>query len=94
MRDSINNLKEKFFQHKEVKGIQRNPDVLTARFRKAIGYIYGGQGVPNATAQIAVTEAKREAEALIEQVNTLFDTPWKTYRAKAETVRYSLFKDF
>lgn len=94
MRDSINNLKEKFFQHKEVKGIQRNPDVLTARFRKAMGYIYGGQGAPNATAQIAVAEAKREAEALIEQVNTLFDTPWKTYRAKAETVRYSLFKDF
>lgn len=94
LKDSINVLKDKFFTHKEVKGIQRNPDVLNAQFYKALGYINGGQGAPNATAQIAIAEAKREAEAIIGQVNVLFETQWKEYRAKAEAVRYSLFKDF
>ncbi|MBK7936927.1 MAG: hypothetical protein IPJ82_07435 [Lewinellaceae bacterium] len=94
LRDSITNLKEQFFQHKETKGIQRNPNVLNARFWKALGYIGGGQGAPNATARLAIAEAKNEAEMIIQKVNTLFDSPWKTYREKVEAIRYSLFKDF
>lgn len=94
LKDSISNLKEQFFTHKEVKGIQRNPDVLNARFWNAMGYINGGQGAPNATAQIAIAEAKRATDKLVGKVNALLDTSWKEYRAKAEAVQYSLFKDF
>ncbi|MBP6812692.1 MAG: hypothetical protein KA138_14285, partial [Saprospiraceae bacterium] len=94
IKDSISVLKEKFFQHKEVKGIQRNPDVLNAKFWNAFGYIDGGQGAPNAATQTAIATAKREAESLIEKVNTLLDTQWKEYRAKVEAVKFSVFKDF
>jgi photosystem II stability/assembly factor-like uncharacterized protein len=94
LKDSIGVLKDKFFTHKEVKGIQRNPAVLNAQFFQALEYIGGGRGAPNAVAQTAIATAKREAEALLEKVNALFDTQWKGYRAKVEAVQYSLFKDF
>lgn len=94
IKDSISVLKEKFFQHKEVKGIQRNPNVLVSQIRKALGYIGGGVGAPNATTQTAIATAKKDADALIEAVNLLFETKWKEYREKAEAVKFSLFKEF
>ncbi|MFN0176822.1 MAG: WD40/YVTN/BNR-like repeat-containing protein [Saprospiraceae bacterium] len=94
IKDSVSVLKDKFFQHKEAKGIQRNPDVLNAKFWNAIGYIDGGQGAPNAATQTAISTAKREAESLIEKVNMLLDTQWKEYREKVEGVKFSVFKDF
>ncbi|MDO8366891.1 MAG: hypothetical protein Q7T20_08855 [Saprospiraceae bacterium] len=94
IKDSIGVLKENFFQHKEVKGIQRNPEVLNAKYWNAFGYIGGGIGAPNAAAQTAMSKAKRETENVIEKVNGLFDTHWKAYRAKVEEVKFSVFKDF
>lgn len=94
LKDSIAGLKERFFQHKEVKGIQRNPDVLNARFWKVMGYINGSMGAPNATARVAIAQAEKEAETLTDAVNALMETDWKAYRAKVEEVQYSLFKDF
>ena len=94
IKDSITVLKEKFFQHKEIKGIQRDPDNMNAKLFNALGYIGGCQGAPNAVAQTAVTTAKQQAEGLINRVNTLFDTQWKDYRSKVEAVKFSLFKDF
>jgi photosystem II stability/assembly factor-like uncharacterized protein len=94
IKDSIGVLKEKFLQHKEVKGIQRNPEVLNAKFWNALGYIDGGLGAPNAAAQTSIANAKRDAEAVIDLVNALFETQWKEYRAKVEEVKFSVFKDF
>ena len=94
LKDSIGVLKEKFFQHKEAKGIQRNPNTLNANFWTAFGYIDGGSGAPNAATQTAIATAKREADSLIENVNVLFDVQWKEYREKVELVKFSLFKDF
>ncbi len=94
LQDSISNLKEMFFQHKELKGIQRNPKVLNARFGRAFGYIGGNQGAPNVATRLAIADAKNETELIINKVNTLLDTAWKPYREKAEAIRYTLFKDF
>ncbi len=94
VKDSIGVLKDKFLTHKEVKGIQRNPNVLNAHLSLAFDYIEGNQGAPSASAQVAITSAERETEELIGKVNALFDTLWKDYRAKVEAVQYSLFKDF
>lgn len=94
LRDSIGALKEAFFTQKEGKGIQRNPDNLNSRFWKAFGYIQPGPDAPNASARIAIGEAQSETDNLISRINTLFEGPWKDFRAKAEAVRYSLFKDW
>ncbi|MFN0212753.1 MAG: WD40/YVTN/BNR-like repeat-containing protein [Saprospiraceae bacterium] len=94
IKDSIAVLKEKFFQHKETKGIQRNPEVLNARFWNAFGYIEGGPAAPNAAAQTAIAKAKLETEKIVENVNALFESQWKEYREKVEAVKFSVFKDF
>jgi photosystem II stability/assembly factor-like uncharacterized protein len=94
LKDSINVLKEQFFQQTQPKGIQRKNDNLNSSLYTAMEYINSGLGAPNPTAQIAVEQAKKRAEKLIEQVNLLFDTQWKAYREKAETIKFSLFKDF
>jgi photosystem II stability/assembly factor-like uncharacterized protein len=94
LKDSIANLKDKFFQHKEEKGIKRNSDNLNSKLYNAFGYIGGNQGAPNSTTQTAIATAKTEAEILIEKVNTLLDLPWKNYQAKAEEIKYTLFKSF
>ncbi len=93
LRDSISNLKELFFQHKEVKGIQRSSKNLNSYFWRATGYIEGNIAAPNANAQVAIKHAKDETELLLQKINTFFDTNWKDYRTKAEAIRYSLFKD-
>lgn len=94
LKDSISVLKEKFLQHKEVKGIQRNPETMNAKFFTALEYVGGNIGAPNTVAQTAISTAKKQAEELIGKVNALFDTQWKDYRTKVEAVKYSLFKDF
>ena len=94
LRDSINVLKERFFPQKDPKGIQRSATNLNAHFYQALNYINGGTGMPNATTQIAIRQAKADTERLTQNINALFDQPWKNYRTKVEMVRYSLFQDF
>jgi hypothetical protein len=94
LRDSISALKEVFFQQKESKGIQRDPENLNAYLYRAISYIEACKGAPNAHAMIAVNEAKRRANLAIDRINTLFDKPWTEFKTKSETIKYSLFKSF
>ncbi|MCB0576232.1 MAG: hypothetical protein KDC61_16875, partial [Saprospiraceae bacterium] len=63
-------------------------------FSNAIRYINGGQGAPNASARLAIDDAKKYWAELLEKVNALFDGPWKEFRNRVEAVQYSLFKDF
>jgi photosystem II stability/assembly factor-like uncharacterized protein len=94
LRDSINNLKEAFFQQKEGKGIQRGADGLNTRFFRSYSYLNGVRGALNTTQQVAIKQMEMETEAVISRINTLFDKPWTDYRAKVEGVKYSLFKEF
>lgn len=94
LKDSISNLKELFFSHKEVKGIKRGAEDLNSKLYNALSYIGGNPGEPNSNTKISINRAKSEADRVIEKVNTLLDAPWKEYRGKAEGVRYSLFKEF
>lgn len=94
IKDSIAVLKDKFFNHKEGKGIQRGPAGLNSMVWQAMGYINGNQGAPNATTKIAIDRAKSEAEAVITSINSLFDTQWVDFRKKVEAIQYSLFKDW
>jgi photosystem II stability/assembly factor-like uncharacterized protein len=90
IKDSIGVLKELFFQHKEVKGIQRDPDNLNASLYRAYTYLEA----QTAAAQTAFTAAKNQTESLVARVNSLLDAPWKKYREQVEGVKYSLFKDW
>jgi len=94
IRDSMSVIRDGFMSQKEGKGIQRNPENLQSRLYRALGYINAGAGAPNAATQIAIERAKRDALQLIDRINALFDQPWTNYRAKAEALKYSLFKPY
>jgi hypothetical protein len=94
MRDSITSLKGLFFTQKEIKGIQRNPDFMNARFWKARSYISEGRAEPNADAKIAIKEVNESLEKAIVSINILFDKPWTAYKTAVEEVKFSVFKDF
>jgi photosystem II stability/assembly factor-like uncharacterized protein len=93
IRDSIAVLKDLYFVHKEGKGIQRNPDGLNNHYWRALGYLGDSPGAPSQTAQLAIGVAERHTESVLTRINALFDNQWKAYRAKAEGVKYSLFKE-
>jgi hypothetical protein len=94
LQDSIQKIKERYFPQKEGKGIQRNPDNLLAYLWDALGSIGGGSGAPTSNAKISIKRAEEAANQVIQQINVLLDQPWKSYKAKAEAIQYSLFKDF
>jgi photosystem II stability/assembly factor-like uncharacterized protein len=93
IRDSIAVLKELFFAQKEPKGIQRNPDALNDHLYRALGYLNDSPGAPSQTAQLAIGIAERNTERIVARIDALFNNQWKEYRAKAELVKYSLFKE-
>ncbi|MBK8556221.1 MAG: hypothetical protein IPL65_10850 [Lewinellaceae bacterium] len=93
VRDSISAMKDEFFTQKPTKGIQRNPNTLNGKLWTAISYINNSEGAPNGSAQVAISEAEKAVGAMEQKVNSLFDGPWKEFRAQAEAVQPPLFKD-
>ncbi len=93
LRDSIGALKEAFFQQKEPKGIQRNPDQLNNHLRTATTYINASPAEPNGNARFAIKKAEEEVAKVLARVDELLGKPWAEYREKVEAVRFSLFKE-
>lgn len=94
LKDSIAVLKNMFFSQKEnVKGIQRNPEELNSYFWQARGYIEDSYGPPSPTAQLAIKKVEGATNQLLQRIDALLDSPWKTYKEAAEKIPYSLFKE-
>jgi photosystem II stability/assembly factor-like uncharacterized protein len=94
LKDSISVLKNMFFSQKEnVKGIQRNPEELNSYFWQARGYIEDSYGPPSPTAQLAIKKVEGATNQLLQRIDALLDSPWKTYKEAAEKIPYSLFKE-
>jgi photosystem II stability/assembly factor-like uncharacterized protein len=94
LKDSVSVLKNVFFSQKEnVKGIQRNPEELNSYFWQARGYIEDSYGPPSPTAQLAIKKVEDATNQLLQRIDAVLGTQWKTYREAAEKVPYSLFKE-
>lgn len=94
IKDSVSVLKNVFFSQKEnVKGIQRNPEELNSYFWQARGYIEDSYGPPSPTAQLAIKKVEDATNQLLQRIDAVLGTQWKTYREAAEKVPYSLFKE-
>ncbi len=93
-KDSIGVLKSLFFSQKEnQKGIQPDSKDLNSDFWSAVNYIGESAGAPNQNAQIATKKAEATLANTLARVDKFFAEQWKPYREKAETVKYSLFKE-
>lgn len=94
MRDSISTVKSMFFNQKEnQKGYTAPVESLNSKFYDAYNYIGQSKGAPNQNAQIAIKRATTEADRVLAKVEQVMGEQWKTYREKAEGVKFSLFKD-
>jgi hypothetical protein len=94
MRDSISTVKSMFFNQKEnQKGYTAPVESLNSKFYDAYNYIGQSKGAPNQNAQIAIKKATTEADRVLAKVDQVMGEQWKTYREKAEGVKFSLFKD-
>jgi len=93
LRDSIGVLKEAFFQQKEPKGIQRNPDQLVNHLRSAVTYLNASPAEPNGNARAAIKKAEAEVAKALARVDELLGKPWAEYREKVEGVKVLLFKE-
>lgn len=93
LRDSIGVLKEAFFQQKEPKGIQRNPDQLTNHLRSAVSYLNASPAEPNGNALLAIKKAEDEVARTLARVDAVLGKPWAEYREKVEGVKVLLFRE-
>ena len=88
----LQELEELFVEKENVKGIQRNPENITGYLRSASRYIRSSYGPTTPNASIAVEKAKEKVIEMETKINAFFDTSWPDYKAKIESLNFSLFK--
>jgi photosystem II stability/assembly factor-like uncharacterized protein len=94
LRDSINTLKEMYFTHTEPKGIQRNPNSVTAMCYNALGFLRDVPGAPTPNSLIAVKQAQAAIDKVTARVNALQEVQWAAWRKKAEAIQFKLFSEW
>ncbi len=93
MRDSISKMQLKIFGPKEQgKGINRSEEHLTSKIWGARWFIESCEGSPSPNALVPFNLFKKEVATIIDKVNVLIDKELPNFQAKAEGVKYSLFK--
>ena len=93
MHTELMNLEHLYFNKENLKGIQRNPDVLMNKIYSASGYIRRGWKAPGGNAANAKAEMMRTMEEIESAVSTFFDTSWKDYMNQINELKLSPFKE-
>ena len=94
MKDSISNLQKLFMAPRDAKGIVRTAGALQDGIFRAMSMLGSSQGKPQGNALIALNQAKKQTNTVIEKVNAFFEKDWKQYQEKVEALKYSLFKKY
>lgn len=92
LQDTITELKEAFFTHKTLKGIQRNPNTLNGAHYRALQYLNAADGAPTRQARLAMEQLEQEREHIINRINAIIEGPWKDYQKQVEALQFPLFK--
>ncbi len=79
---------------KDVQGIFRNPEILSAKMGTASYYLSGLKGTPNATHQDLMRLVTEDLQAWIQDVNQFMDSDWKAYREAVEADKPMPFEDW
>ena len=92
MRDSIQTLMEGL-EGKDVQGIRRDPNIVTAKLGMASGYAGSTIGAPNRTERLALQQADTRLQTWVDAVNTFFADDWPTYREAVMDADISFFDE-
>lgn len=89
--DSLKALTKNLEADRTVKGLYRNPDLITSdlyRLRSVMNY----WEPVSATQMLILKQVSVKVEKAIRGINAFFDNEWKTYRKAVEDARLSPFK--
>ncbi|MEM7573469.1 MAG: hypothetical protein AAF433_11235 [Bacteroidota bacterium] len=89
--DSIKMLEEVVLMPENTKGIQRNPNTLSAIIGNASYYVSQTDGAPTQMANISLERARREAATFVEKVNAFLTDDLPPFREQVEAATFSLF---
>ncbi len=92
IKDSISTIEKKYMMPSGLKGIQRNPNLLTGQLWRTSSYIRASEGAPNQSAQIMIDKISKDVTEIVGQINGLIEQDFAEYQKKVEAVQYSLFK--
>lgn len=88
----LSDLEHMYFDKENLKGIQRNPDILQGKIWNARGYIGRGWKAPSGNAENAKRLLKTSAGKVAEAVDSFFEGTWKDFQGKIEALKLSPFK--
>ena len=94
LKDSILTIQKMFMAPRDAKGIVHTSDALMDDVFKAMQLLGTSPGKPQGNAMIAMNLAKKHVGEVLSKVNKFFETDWKKYQDKVESVKYSLFKKY
>ena len=94
LKDSILTIQKMFMAPRDAKGIVLTSDALMDDVGKAMQLLGSSPGKPQGNAMVAMNLAKKHVGEVLSKVNKFFETDWKKYQDKVESVKYSLFKKY
>ncbi|MEY4903645.1 MAG: hypothetical protein RLZZ292_1460, partial [Bacteroidota bacterium] len=92
IKDSIGTYQTQILGKKEQKGINRDDQTLLSKLYTTSNYLGSSEGNPSANMWLSYEQTKIEVEKIVTKVNNLVEKDYAAWQAKAEAVKYSLFK--
>lgn len=94
LQDSLQTIIELINPKKDIQGILRKPDILSARLG-LLGYYLGSSAeAPTATHQLLMNQLEDELMKVVSTVNGFFANEWKDYKQEVNGARLSPFKPY
>ncbi|OJJ17836.1 hypothetical protein BKI52_28675 [marine bacterium AO1-C] len=76
------------------KGINRNPKLVGAQMRTAMGYMRGARGSMNSNQKNAMKLGEKAMKEAVTKINAFFEKDWKEFRTAVENTKPKMFKDY
>lgn len=92
LNSKIDSLMNLFNDPEGLKGIQRNPNTVSAQMWPTRNYINASDGAPTANAQTQIDKFHNKASDAIDAVNQFFASEWQDYQAKVKAIPPMIFK--
>ncbi|MFQ5604597.1 MAG: hypothetical protein ACE5HS_15110 [bacterium] len=93
LQDSIKTLLE-LINPREVQGIRRDPNIVSAKLRSAFSYLRSSMEAPGETESIAVKQAEDSIQEVLDKFNAFFDKDWRDYFNAVNAADIKLIEEY
>jgi photosystem II stability/assembly factor-like uncharacterized protein len=94
VQDKAKKLLYTLYSDPEIAGIISNPNLITAVAGNALNYFREAEGMPGATEQTVLKQAKDAMKKVLVPINTFFEKDWAAYRKSVTEAEPKLFQDY